>query len=277
MLFAGTEALRKLNPVITMGQTRSAPLSSARSRAGFPGWELRVFFPTNPVLLQEITGLACHPTSAAHRGFHPLLSSTGTFHVCAQHQGTSAAILFAWLPKLKSKNPFRMTWMSTASAVQPQLRNREQWGNTSLYWKKILSRKARKYSRSPNTNPGRAAALETTPFGLENFKWEFLPSDCSRCLAVLSTHSNPWAKLSSDLWETQLCVYKYSSNLFAGWWGRLYPFGLCPKSHIQSFCKVWKCSMQCWNFLQNSVNSWGDRICQHVFPVIEKRLSNQKL
>lgn len=118
MLFAGTEALRKLNPGITMGQMRCCPtqlsqeqdlLSPHQSRAGFPGWELRVFFPTNHVWLQEITGLASHPTSAAHRGFHPLLSSTGTFHVCAQHQGTSAAILFAWLPKLKSKNPFRMT------------------------------------------------------------------------------------------------------------------------------------------------------------------------
>lgn len=78
MLFAGMQALGKVNTGITMGKTEMLPLSAQPGagfalislRAALPGWKLSVFFPTNSVLLQEITGdLASHPTSAAHRVF----------------------------------------------------------------------------------------------------------------------------------------------------------------------------------------------------------------
>lgn len=211
MLSAGTEALRKVNPGITMGKTRCCPTQlsqeqdllspqqSSQGRITRVGTECILSYKPSLAAGNHSFGISPHKCSS--QGFSILSWAALARSMCVHSiRGQVQEFYLYGCLSLKARIP--SGWPEWAQLLQFNPSLEIEIGEEILQCiekKKNPIRKARKYSRSPNTHPGRATALETTPFGLENFKWEFLPPDCSRCLAVLSTHSNPWAKLSSDL------------------------------------------------------------------------------
>lgn len=165
MLFAGTEALRKVNPGITMGKTRCCPTQlsqeqdllspqqSSQGRITRVGTECILSYKPSLAAGNHSFGISPHQCSS--QGFSILSWAALARSMCVHSiRGQVQEFYLYGCLSLKARIP--SGWPEWAQLLQfnPSL-DRERWGTTSMYWrkKKKSNQESKKVQQKPKHKP----------------------------------------------------------------------------------------------------------------------------